>query len=114
MSDMTHDLDVDAELSRLQQRLELGETVVGQGGDADLEGLDEEIEGLCALVRGLPLEDGRKLRPKLEILLEGVGRLQTLMRTRHDAMKDEMQDHSRRAQATRAYSHRKARGETER
>lgn len=110
MSHMTNDTDVQAWLDRLQQRVDLGEAAVGQGEDAELHGLDEDVAAFCGAVRGLPLEAGQRLRPKLEVLLQGVDRLQAMMRERHDAMKDEMQDHSRRAQATRAYGDRKPPG----
>lgn len=112
MSEMTENMD--AELDRLTQRLEQDEQTVLQGGEPDLRGLDAEIEALCGRVRALPREDSGELRGKLQSLLDTVDRLSTAMRSRYDALKDEMQDHGRRAQATRAYGQGKTRSGQER
>ena len=97
-------VDIDSEIKALQQWIAKAESAAGRGEPVDLDGLDGRIASLCESVAALPGDEAEGLRPHLGAILADIERLRSALQSQFETVRSQVQDHSRRSEAARAYS----------
>ena len=91
-------------IERIEGRLAAARSALENGGDASLEGLEQDVASLRDLVSELPPGSGKTLRPRLLALLEEIDRLGEELRRGLDRVGRELGQTGKRRAAVSAYA----------
>lgn len=107
---MAETAEIAAEIAALHDWITRAAEALAAEEEVDLSGLDARVGRLCARVDALPEADTAALRPRLTAMLAEMDRLQANLRTQHESLRGQLQDHGRRSAAARAYNRAPGRG----
>ena len=78
-------------------------TMLEDGIDVDLHGMDDQVQILCAKVKEMPSEEALKMRPKMDSLIQELDDLAEALETQKARIKAQLNDLVRQQKAHVAY-----------
>jgi hypothetical protein len=90
-------------LGQLRQFVGRCRSLLEDGTEVELTGLDDQVRLLCEHIRGMEHEDAQQLRPKMQSLVEELDLLSTALLKQKAAVSAELAELSRQRNANAAY-----------
>lgn len=100
---MTAGDQVRTALDDVQRAIVTATTMVADGQQIDLSGLDQGVASLCGDIAALSVDERRDFKPRLLALIDELGRLVREIETQHKKIATALTDVNSRRNAVNAY-----------